>query len=224
MSIVNCAASRSVHGLHASELVGMATVARRNTARALRRGLHRKCRRSGGGRRTACVRVSQRQHGVISYRPSTARRPSSMARTRGRGSRPTRSASHERSTSSRPSGTATESFGRPVTAAVRSTLPASPARSRFDVRGTTCVCHTSTPSTSSEDTTTQGRRFSNPTRYSSPAFYHGAEHSIRWPVSRASAALASAAHTKIQIAAMRWNAKTSSRGERIMELPPFHPG
>jgi hypothetical protein len=37
-----------------------------------------------------------------------------MASTSGRGSCPTRSTSHDRSTSSKPSGTATESLGSPV--------------------------------------------------------------------------------------------------------------
>ena len=100
--------------------------------------------------------------------PRTARRPSSIASTSGSGSSPTPSTSQERSTSSNPSGTATESVGRPVAAAFSSTLPASPALSRFDVRGTTWVCHTSTRRTSSEDTTTHGRRLSRSTQHTAP--------------------------------------------------------
>ena len=105
---------------------------------------------------------------VPGYRPRTARSPSSMASTRARGSRPTRSTSHERSTSTNPSGTATESFPKPVTAASSKTLPARPARSRFEVRGTTWVCQTSTPRTSSRDTTTHGRRLSRSIQYTPP--------------------------------------------------------
>jgi hypothetical protein len=101
---------------------------------------------------------------ISTQRPRTARRPSSMASRSGRASLPARSASRERSINSRPSGTATESIGRPVTAAVSNTLPARPARSRFDVSGTTWVCQTSTPRTSSDDTTTHGRRLSSSTQ------------------------------------------------------------
>jgi heat shock protein HslJ len=96
----------------------------------------------------------------LTLRPRTARSPSSMSSTSSGGSTPASSASSARSTSSRPRGTATESFGSPVTFAGRSTLPPNPALSRFDVTGTTWVCHTDTPRTSSEETTTQGRRLS----------------------------------------------------------------
>lgn len=105
---------------------------------------------------------------AFAHRPSTARSPSSIATTSGRGNCPTRSINQDRSTSSTPSGTATQSLGRPVIDAPSATLPASPARSRFDVRGTTWVCQTSTPRTSSEETTTHGRRLSRSTQYTSP--------------------------------------------------------
>lgn len=102
------------------------------------------------------------------HRPSTARTPSSMSSSRTWGSRPACSASNERSINSRPSGTATESFDNPVAVETSNTLPAIPARSRFEVTGTTCVCQTSTPRTSSEETTTHGRRLSNSIQYTAP--------------------------------------------------------
>lgn len=94
--------------------------------------------------------------------------PWSRSSMRGCGSCPTASPSQERSTSSIPSGTATESFGSPVTVVERNTLPARPARSRFDVSGTTSVCQTSTPRTSLEETTTHGRCLSTSTQCTAP--------------------------------------------------------
>lgn len=56
--------------------------------------------------------------------PRTARCPSSRARSRASGSRPTRSPDHARSTSSRPSATTTDSLDSPVATASRRALPA----------------------------------------------------------------------------------------------------
>jgi len=58
-----------------------------------------------------------------------------MSSSRTFGTRPDCPASSERSINSRPSGTATESLGNPVTVERRSTLPPRPARSTLDVRG-----------------------------------------------------------------------------------------
>ena len=83
-----------------------------------------------------------------------------MSPRRTPGTRPVCSTNSERLMSSRPSGTATQSLGSPVAFEASNTLPATPARSTLDVRGTTCACQRSTPRTSSEETTTQGRRLS----------------------------------------------------------------
>ena len=93
---------------------------------------------------------------VVQCRARTRRMPWSMASMRTGGSCPVLSTSHARSTSSSPIGTATESSGSPVTTDSRRTLPANPAQSTLEVRGTTWTCHTSTESTSCDDTTTQG--------------------------------------------------------------------
>lgn len=93
-----------------------------------------------------------------------------------------RSTKSERSMSSKPRGTATESLGKPVTADESSTLPASPARSTLEVRGTTWVCHTSTCRTSSDETTTQGRRLSSSTQQISPRVTKGQTcPCVQWP-------------------------------------------
>lgn len=59
--------------------------------------------------------------------------PSSIAASNASGTQPVRSSSHDRPTSSNPIDIATESFAYSDTRASRRTLPASPARSRFDV-------------------------------------------------------------------------------------------
>jgi len=100
--------------------------------------------------------------------PSTTRRPLSMSSRRTPGIRPACSTSSGRSISSRPRGTATESLGSPVAAERSNTLPAMPARSRLEVTGTTWVCQTSTPKTSSDETTTHGRRLSRSIQYTPP--------------------------------------------------------
>lgn len=100
--------------------------------------------------------------------PRMARRPSSMSSIKTSGNRPARSPSSDRSISSRPSGTATESLGSPLAVAGRSTFPAIPARATFEVTGTTWVCQTSTLSTSSEDTTTHGRLLSSSIQCTAP--------------------------------------------------------
>ncbi len=84
-----------------------------------------------------------------------------MSSSRTAGKRPTLWARSERSMSSRPITTATESLGNPVAAEGSSTFPARPARARLDVRGTTWVGQRSTSDTSSAETTTHGRRLSN---------------------------------------------------------------
>ena len=77
-------------------------------------------------------------------------------------------AESDRSISSSPSGTATESFGSPLAFAGSRTLPALAARATFDVTGTTWLCQTFTLSTSTEDTTTHGRRLSRSIQYTPP--------------------------------------------------------
>jgi len=100
--------------------------------------------------------------------PRTARSPSSRSPIRMSGNRPACSPSSERSISSRPSGTATESFGNPLTVAGKNTFAAMPARAMLEVTGTTWVCQTFTLSTSSEDTTTHGRRLSSSIQCTAP--------------------------------------------------------
>ena len=100
--------------------------------------------------------------------PRMARRPRSMSSTKTSGRRPVCAPRSARSISSRPSGTATESFDNPLAVAGRRTLPAMPARATFEVTGTTCVCQTFTASTSAEDTTTHGLRLSSSIQHTAP--------------------------------------------------------
>ena len=135
-----------------------------------------------------------------SQMPRTARRPSSMSSISTSGSLPACCPRSDRSINSSPSGTATESFGSPLALEASNTFPAMPARATFDVMGTTWVCQTSTPSTSSDETTTRPAPVEVDPVHPAPR-YHGAERSIRSSAANDSATvggslLASSASTR----------------------------